>query len=207
MVLYFDIGANIGNWTAENINNADKIISIEPSINTFNSLKNRFSSVEKIECINYAICNNDNKNIDFFECEYNTLSSLNDDWFVNPKSRFYGVKNIKTECKSLTLDSLIDIYGIPDLVKIDVECGEYMCISSLNIKIPLLCFEWASEYNDITLKCLEHLNNLGYSSYYIQDDDSHLFRPNENDYYSIELIIDKLKTKIDKVNWGMIWCK
>ena len=38
--MYFDIGANIGNWSLSNVNNCDKIIAIEASPNTFNKLLN-----------------------------------------------------------------------------------------------------------------------------------------------------------------------
>jgi FkbM family methyltransferase len=32
-------------------------------------------------------------------------------------------------CKSITLDKLIEEYGTPDLIKIDVECGESSVLS------------------------------------------------------------------------------
>ena len=67
----------------------------------------------------------------------------------------------------------IEIYMIrqsikPDLLKIDVEGGEYECIKSLKQKVDCLCFEWAAEMNDITYKCLEYLSVLGFTKFYIQ---------------------------------------
>ena len=38
--MYFDIGANIGNWSLANINQCDKIISVEASPITFKRLEN-----------------------------------------------------------------------------------------------------------------------------------------------------------------------
>ena len=38
--MYFDIGSNIGKWSLSNINQCDKIISIEASPITFNKLVN-----------------------------------------------------------------------------------------------------------------------------------------------------------------------
>ena len=50
--MYFDIGSNIGNWSLANINQCNKIISIEASPITFNRLvdnckndKNNFSKL------------------------------------------------------------------------------------------------------------------------------------------------------------------
>jgi hypothetical protein len=57
----------------------------------------------------------------------------------------------------LLFDKLIETYGVPELIKIDVEGGEDKCITSLTKKVPQLCFEWASETNDVTYSCLNHL--------------------------------------------------
>jgi hypothetical protein len=73
--------------------------------------------------------------------------------------------------------------------------------------VPLLCFEWASEVNDITFKCLDYLFNLGYTEFYIQNGDDYLFRPQDNDFYDIFNIKKKLSNTIPKKDWGMIWCR
>ena len=50
---------------------------------------------------------------------------------------------------TITIDKLIQEYGTPELIKIDVEGGEFECLSSLTQKVNNICFEWASETNDI----------------------------------------------------------
>ena len=123
--------------------------------------------------------------IKFYHCKtHHTLSTLNKDWFTNPKSRFYGERNniLEIICKTITIDKLIEIYGKPDFIKVDVECAEYECISSLNTKIDILCFEWTAEYNELSFKCLDYLENLGYTKFYIQDTDNYTFRPPENEF-------------------------
>ena len=99
---------------------------------------------------------------------------------------------------------LIDIYGIPDLLKVDVEGGEYFCLKSLSKKVPQLCFEWASEVNDITYKCLDHLFSLGYTGFYIQFGDNYTFRPTT--YDDITTTRQILMKTVPKIDWGMIWC-
>ena len=37
--MYFDIGANVGNWTLANMNMANQIISVEADPETFKTLK------------------------------------------------------------------------------------------------------------------------------------------------------------------------
>jgi FkbM family methyltransferase len=208
--LCFDIGAHIGCWSTANIDKFDKIIAIEASPYIYDVLKNNAS--DKLTTINYAVCNNDLKDISFYHCHaYNgVLSTTNKDWLTNPKSRFYDQRDnyIEITCKTITIDKLIEQYGKPDFIKIDVECGEYDCISSLTTKIDILCFEWAAEYNEMSFKCLDYLENLGYTHFYIQEADDYTFRPLEEDYINdISIIKNLLSNKIHGTNWGMIWCK
>lgn len=61
--LCFDIGANIGCWSTANIDKFDKIIAIEASPFIYDVLKNNAS--DKLTTINYAVCNNNLKDISF----------------------------------------------------------------------------------------------------------------------------------------------
>jgi FkbM family methyltransferase len=204
--MYFDIGSNIGRWSLANINLCDKIISIEASPITFNRLANNCKN-DKIILLNYAVCNNNGNDITFYQADWDVLSTINKDWLTMDTSRFYNQPYTETTCKTITIDKLIEQYGLPDLIKIDVEGGEYECILSLTQKVKLLCFEWASEVNDITFKCIDYLLNLGYTQFYIQNCDNYSFRPQDNDFYDINAIKTKLSNTTPKNDWGMIWCK
>jgi FkbM family methyltransferase len=204
--MYFDIGANIGNWSLANINQCDKIISIEASPITFTSLVNNCKN-DKIILVNYAVCNNNGDDITFYQADSNVLSTINKGWLTNDTSRFYNYPYTEITCKTITIDKLIEQYGLPDFIKIDVEGGEYECICSLTQKVKLICFEWASETNTITLNCIDYLLNLGYSQFYIQNGDNYTFRPQENEFYSSDSTKTKLLNTIPKQDWGMIWCK
>ena len=206
-IMIFDIGANIGNWSLENINKTDKIIAIEASYLTFQELLNNCKN-DNIILLNYAVCNNNCNDINFYQAlGCHCLSTINKDWLTKETSRFYNEPYIEIISKTITIDILIEKYGLPDLIKIDVEGGEYECITSLTQKNNLLCFEWASETNDITFKCIDYLFNLGYYSFYIQYEDNYSFRPSNTDYYDINKIKNILSNTIPKKDWGMIWCK
>ena len=205
-MLYFDIGANIGCWSLENVDRCDKIVSIEASPITFNKLVNNCNN-NKIILLNYAVCNNNDNDIIFYHADCDVLSTINKDWLTSENSRFHNCKYTEITCKTISIDKLIQQYGLPDLIKIDVEGGEYECISSLTCKNKLLCFEWASETNNITFNCIDYLLNLGYTQFYIQNQDKYVFRPLDHDFYDISTTKIKLSTTIPKVDWGMIWCK
>jgi len=204
--MFFDIGANIGNWALANIDKCDKIISVEASPITFNRLVDNCKN-DKIILLNYAVCNNNGNDITFYQADCDVISTINKDWLTSDTSRFYNYPYKEIICKTISIDKLIEDYGIPDFIKIDVEGGEYDCITSLTQKIKLISFEWASETNTVTLQCIDYLFHLGYTHYYIQNEDNYTFRPNDNDFYDISTIKEKLSNMIPKQDWGMIWCK
>ena len=205
--MFFDIGANIGKWTIANINATNKIIAIEASPCTFENLKIHLKNQPNVEILNYAICDNNSEPTQFHHCtDADTLSTLNSKWLTSNDSRFYNYRYNTITVNTLTIDKLIENYGMPDLIKIDVEGGEYECIKSLTQKSPVLCFEWASELNEISTQSLDHLYSIGFTQFYLQFEDNYTFRPSEYNE-TIESIKDKLTNTRKKVDWGMIWCK
>ena len=204
--MFFDIGANVGLWAKANIKFTDKIIAVEASPITFRRLGQNVTN-SNIVCINFAACNNGGKDITFYQGDADTLSTVNEDWFLNPESRFHNHPHFPIICKTITLDALISEFGVPDLIKIDVEAGEYECITSLTQKVNLLCFEWASELNTITFKCLDYLLTLGFTEFYLQNGDTYTFRPEPDDFYDIDTIKLLLINSIVRLDMGMVWCR
>ena len=203
----FDIGANIGDWSLKNINSYEKIISVEASENTFKKLSKNVENFQKIIPINYAVCDSKEEFIKFYHCQSDVLSSLNKKWLEGGISRF-NVPYTEILCKTISLDKLAEIYGVPDLIKIDVECGEFECIKSMSKKYNDVCFEWAGEFLDNTFNCLNHVYKLGYRNFFIQmNSDEYIFRPNKNEYFNIEKVKEILSRTTPKNEWGMIWCK
>jgi FkbM family methyltransferase len=203
--MYFDIGANRGRWAYANINAADKIICVEASPSTFTQLHSNISQHPKITCLNYAVCDNSGQDITFYHCpNADVLSTLNKEWLTAETSRFYNTAYTEIICKTITMDNLIQTYGVPSLIKIDVEGGEYECIKSLHTKVDTLCFEWASETNSVTFKCLDYLEALGYTQFHIQHTDTYTYRPSS--YTTIADVKTQLNNSRPKHDWGMIWC-
>ena len=61
----------------------------------------------------------------------------------------------------ITLDSLIQKYGLPDLCKIDVEGYELEVIKGLSKKIPIISFEMHIEIFNEMVECIEQIEKLG----------------------------------------------
>ena len=208
-MLIFDIGANIGLWSIANYNQDTRIIALEASPITYEKLKINCNNQDypNIELLNYAVCDSQDEYITFYHADNSVFSTLNLDWLTSSNSRFCGERYQKIISPVISLDKLIDMYGVPDLLKIDVEGGEYSCIKSLNKKVGVICFEWASETNEITHACIDHLYNLGYREFYLKFEDNYTYRPLDTDYYDITNIKKNLETTIPKLHWGMVWTR
>lgn len=171
MKLIFDIGYNKGEFTREafvkfpNI----KIVAVEANPHLCNVV-----TKDNFILLNNLVSDTDNDDIDFFiEHTQNGISTASKEFMEN--SRFSkGSKNLKPnsgnwskpiKVKSITLDSMIKKYGIPNLVKIDVEGYEYNVLKGLTSKIGDICFEWHEEEYHNLLKIVDHLKNLGYEKF------------------------------------------
>jgi FkbM family methyltransferase len=219
-MLFFDIGANVGAWTVANINLHNTIVVVEPSPTAFSILRQNIENLPSslspnVIFLNYAI-SHDNT-IDFYECKKHRYSTTNKDWVINKKSKFLENEYATIKCKTKTLDSMIALYGMPDLIKIDVEGGEYQCLQTLTQKVPKICFEWVQEFADITHNCICYLFDLGFRQFYVQFEDNHDYPPCEDEYIKLsdaeQIDIEAIVKHFAKyeanrsLDWGMIWCK
>ena len=207
MNLIFDIGANSGNTVAHFITVANKVICFEPNPTLVNHLKNRFTNNSII--IDKRGVSSKNGTQTFKIANEDTISTLSEDWVTN--SRFTGDYNWDNhiEIETVTLDSIIEEYGIPDYIKIDVEGYEYEILTSFTKFLPntLFAFEFAEEQKYKINLILQHLNKLGYDSFAFTDADEILFDKHIHwtklkDFNFIELLVPERKEK-----WGMIYFK
>ena len=60
-----------------------------------------------------------------------------------------------------TLDNLIEKYGTPAFIKIDVEGFEYQVIQGLSKPISMISLEFVPEVIESTFKCIDYLQHLG----------------------------------------------
>jgi FkbM family methyltransferase len=202
-MLYFDVGANHGRWTQRNLQEGARIVAVEASPHTFAILQRAVGT--KATLLNAAVCNSATPTVPFYHCTDDGLSTLNQEWLSHPRSRFANSQYSTVEVPTVTLDAMIAQYGVPDLLKIDVEGAEHIVIRSLTSKVPLLCFEWAAEWRQENSECLDYLTSLGFTRFHVQKEDRYDYRPP-----TFELDADQVKqafaAAVDKRDWGMCWC-
>ena len=69
--------------------------------------------------------------------------------------------NRQIEVDTMTLDRLIERFGIPDFVKMDVEGSEPAVLAGLSRPVPSLSFEYLPRALDDVEACVTRLNDLG----------------------------------------------
>jgi FkbM family methyltransferase len=170
-VLYFDIGAYVGDKVGEYLSlGVDKIIAVEPNPESYASLKARYQDNPKVVTVNKAVSDKIGE-ADLIVPSANliTLSTLDPEhWFTG---RFAGLTEAKRfQVRTTTLDALIKKYGKPDFLKVDCEGWEEHVIAGLTQPVPRLSFEFSIDHLDSLLRCLYSLRRLG--KYHCQVDGS-----------------------------------
>ncbi len=229
MKLIFDIGYNKGEFAQEcfRLYPDCKVVGVEANL----SLIYNNQSTESMVLLHALASSGENQYEDFYiEPNQSGISTASTMFMKN--SRFTkGSKNLnpnsarwslKTKVKTLTIDDMVKTYGIPDLIKIDVEGYEYEVLRGLTQKQNKICFEWHEEEYDTLLKIIEHLQNLGYNEFgiigyfdegdvfdnvtYSDKGDPYLQEPEEYCSWK-DIDVQRLVNPERRVNYGMVFAK
>ena len=206
-MLKFDIGCNIGQWIESNLQDS-KIIGVEANPFIAGRVYQRFKDNTQVTIINALVGAVDSKELDFYVEQYDPLgvaSTACKEWVTG--SRFTGICSWSAiRMKTITLDSLIDQYGLPDHIKIDVEGYELEVLLGLTQVVDLISFEWAEEQKQKVIDSVNYLVSMGYTKFAVLlNHDTYDYIP--AGYTDYKTIIDWLKLLVveRKEKWGMIY--
>lgn len=202
----FDIGANEGKYTDINMKNFDKCILVEANPVLSENLRQKYKTNHSIHVVEAIASNKENEV--FYISNANQISTSDPEWIQ--KSRFSNnyiwtpVEGIRT----VSVDTLIEQFGQPTLVKIDVEGYEYNVLQSLSKKVNMLCFEWAEEKKKEILLSLEYLDRYKYTKFHIQNEDTYDYSVKDSEWLDYTTVYNIMNNSCDvnrKESWGMIW--
>jgi len=179
-MLLFDIGANRGDATIAGLNKGfDRVIAVEAAPRIYGQLVNNFLYDTRITCIKSAVSDEDNKVIEFYEAEEDGLSTINKDWLTADTMPYAGKPYRTVYSSTITLDTLVNEYGTPDLIKVDVEGAEWSVFKGMTKYYGKMAFEWTDVTLDEHNTQLEYLLSLGYTEVAPQFIVHHLDEPSE----------------------------
>ena len=159
----FDVGANIGNRVKVFRRLGARVIAVEPQRECVRVLKAAFGGDPQLTIAEMVLGPTEGR-AEMMISDANTFSSLSEEWVdaVVRSGRFADQRwNRKQAVSMTTLDRLIERYGVPAFVKIDVEGFESEVVKGLSRPVKALSIEFVPEFIGSTLECLEHLDRLG----------------------------------------------
>jgi len=196
--LVFDIGSNTGKYTSIFLKYSKKVLSVEPQAELCllqNKLFKKEIQKNKLIIENIAI---DSKNgiVELHINSKNGLSSTSKKYQteVIPKEFSY-TNNIETvKVRSKNIDSLIELYGKPNYIKIDIEGSEKNAIMSLSHNISLLSFECNLPYfKKEMFAIMERISDLGQYKYIVLQHKEFVFKSRLKTGYEIKSLVQNKK--------------
>ena len=199
-MLMFDIGANRGDATIAGINLGYKVVALEPAPRVFVELVSNFIYSSSVVPLRLAVGEKDGERLDFYECVEDGLSTLDKDWLTKPGMPYYGKEYRTISVNTCTVDWLVEKYGRPDLMKIDVEGAEWGVLRGMSENYGKLALEWTQETMSEHNEQLQYLTSIGYTEFRLQFIEDHLIEP-DYEWSKIEKTTDLEKIRQDKQFW------
>jgi FkbM family methyltransferase len=155
--LVFDIGANVGVLSAVFASLGTRVVALEPNEDCVRHIQLSYGD-KQIEVIKAAVGAKNGLAVLNVSDERDVRSSVSDDWMktmAGQDESYRGIWSRQNIVPLVTLDTLIEHFGMPQLIKIDVEGFEEKVLSGLSLQPPLISFEFTARFLAPAMRCLE----------------------------------------------------
>lgn len=162
--LVFDIGAHAGNRTRGFAALGCRVVALEPQPDFARLLRALFGRSRRVEIVEAAVGATAGRASLSISERTPTVTTVAAGW-RDARAReadFGGVRwNRPIDVEMTTLDRLIEKWGVPAFVKIDVEGAEPAVLSGLTQAVPALSFEYVPAALAEVQACVDRLGELG----------------------------------------------
>ena len=162
--LVFDIGAHAGNRVRAFKALGCGVIAVEPQPDFARMLRALFARSRQVVVVEAAVADRVGRRTMSVSDRTPTVTTLAPDW-RDTRARdpgFNGVHwNRQIDVETTTVDHLIERFGIPAFIKIDVEGSEPDVLAGLGQIVPALSFEYLPRALHEVQVCISRLLALG----------------------------------------------
>ena len=166
--LVFDIGAHVGDRVASFRRLGARIVAVEPQPAMVKVLKLFYGRDADVAIEAVAVGRSIGTTSLMINADNPTVSTASRE-FVNAARDAPGWETQRwtrsIQVPVTTLDALIDKYGAPAFIKIDVEGFEAEALQGLTHAVKALSFEFTTIQRDVALACIERCIALGYARF------------------------------------------
>ncbi|KQM12470.1 hypothetical protein AOA80_01980 [Methanomassiliicoccales archaeon RumEn M1] len=190
--LAFDIGANHGDRVETFLSLGAGVVAVEPQRHCLDDLQRKFGQRADVVIVDAAV-DRQPGTATMYLSNNDMVSSLNVKWISRVRSggRFDdSIWEEHVDVRTMTLDDLIEAYGLPAFIKIDVEGNELRALEGLSVPVRALSFEYTPEDIEAAVRCVERLQKLGNYRYDLSSGET--FTMNIGRFVTADQVIDSL---------------
>ncbi len=167
--LIIDVGVHLGEDTEYYLKKGFRVIGIEADPQLYETTKKRLQSYiddGQLQLLNLAIAPQDGEITFYTNLEISVWGTISQDWVK--RNEVYGTKSLGITVKSSKFETILQEFGIPHYLKIDIEGADLLCVKALQhfdskpqfISIESDKTSWSSLLEEFNL-----LKELGYQKF------------------------------------------
>ncbi|MEM6940884.1 MAG: FkbM family methyltransferase [Pseudomonadota bacterium] len=166
--LAFDVGAHVGNRARAMRRAGARVVAVEPQ-EPFTTFL-RYTLPRDVDVLDVALGRERSQLQLSISSAHPTVSTFSEGFRAAAKTAT-GFEHVEWDrsqpVKVVPLDDIIEKYGAPKYIKIDVEGTEAAVLEGLSLSIPLISVEYLPAMSKLGLALVDQLAGMGYPQFNI----------------------------------------